>query len=45
MGHIRGENVEDIDPQPYEEFIMSIDSGKWQEAMNSEIDFMYSNEV
>ena len=45
MGHIRGENVEDIDPQTYEVAIMSIDSGKWQEAMNSEIDSMYSNKV
>ena len=24
---------------------MSIDSGKWQEAMNSEMDSMYSNKV
>ena len=45
MGHIRGEDVEDIDPQTYEEAIMSINSGKWQEAMNSEMDSMYSNKV
>ena len=45
MGHIRGEDVEDIDPQTYEEAIMSIDSGKWQKAMNSEIDSMYSNKI
>ncbi|KAJ8478075.1 hypothetical protein OPV22_021802 [Ensete ventricosum] len=31
--------------QTYEEAIMSIDSGKWKEAMNSEMDFMYSNKV
>ena len=43
--HIRGADVEDIDPQTYEEAIMSIDSGKWQEAMNSEMDSMYSNKV
>ena len=30
VGYIRGEDVEDIDPQTYEEAIMSIDSGKWQ---------------
>ena len=29
VGHIRAEDVEDIDPQTYEEAIMSIDSGKW----------------
>ena len=45
VGHIRGEDVEDIDPQTYEEAIMSIDFGKWQEAMNSEMDSMYSNKV
>ena len=45
MGHIRAEDVEDIDPQTYEEAIMSIDSGKWKEAMNSEMDSMYSNKV
>ena len=45
VGHIRGEDVEDIDPQTYEEAIMSIDSGKWKEAMNSEMDSMYSNKV
>ena len=45
VGHIRAEDVEDIDPQTYEEAIMSIDSGKWQEAMNYEIDSMYSNKV
>ena len=28
MGHIGGENVEDIDPQAYEEAIMSIDFRK-----------------
>ena len=28
VGHIRGEDAEDIDPQTYEEAIMSIDSGK-----------------
>ncbi|URE04495.1 hypothetical protein MUK42_34010 [Musa troglodytarum] len=45
VGHIRREDVEDIDPQTYEEAIMSIDSGKWQEAMNSEMDSMYSNKM
>ena len=45
VGHIRAEDVEDIDPQTYEEAIMSIDSRKWQEAMNSEMDSMYSNKV
>ena len=45
VGHIRAEDVEDIDPQTYEEAIMSIDSGKWKEAMNSEMDSMYSNKV
>ena len=43
--HIRGEDIKDIDPQTYEEAIMSIDSGKWKEAMNSEMDSMYSNKV
>ena len=45
MGYIRGEDVKDIDSKTYEEAIMSIDSGKWQEAINSEMDSMYSNKV
>ena len=45
MGYIRGEDVEDIDPQTYEEAIMSIGSGKWQEAMNSKMDSIYSNKM
>ncbi|KAJ8459513.1 hypothetical protein OPV22_032439 [Ensete ventricosum] len=43
VGHISGDDSRDIDPQTYEEAIMSIDSGKWHEAMNSEMDSMYSN--
>ncbi|KAJ8472269.1 hypothetical protein OPV22_026612 [Ensete ventricosum] len=39
------ESVQDDDPQTYEEAIMSIDFGKWQEAMNSEMDSMYSYKV
>ena len=42
MGHIRGDDFEDIGPQTYEEAIMSIGSGKWQEAMNSKMDSIYS---
>ncbi|KAJ8459595.1 hypothetical protein OPV22_032521 [Ensete ventricosum] len=45
MGHISRKNSPYIDPQAYEEAIMSIDSGKWQEVMNSDMDFMYSNKV
>ncbi|URE11047.1 hypothetical protein MUK42_18867 [Musa troglodytarum] len=33
------------DRKTYEEAIMSIDSGKWQEVMNSEMDSMYSNKM
>ena len=29
VGHIREEDIKDIDPQTYKEAIMSIDSGKW----------------
>ncbi|KAJ8492384.1 hypothetical protein OPV22_014105 [Ensete ventricosum] len=45
VGHISGEDSQDVDPQTYEEDIMSIDIEKWQEAMNSEMNFMYSNKV
>ncbi|KAJ8472265.1 hypothetical protein OPV22_026608 [Ensete ventricosum] len=45
VGHINGDDSQDVDPQIYEEAIMSIDSGKWQEAMNCEMDSMYSNKV
>ena len=45
MRYIRRENIEDIDPQIYEKAIMSINSKKWQEVKNFEIDFMYSNKV
>lgn len=43
--YIRREDVEDIDLQTYDEAITSIDSRKWQETINSEMDFMYSNKV
>ena len=45
VGHIRGEDIEDIDHQTYEEAITSIESEKWQEAMNSKMDSIYSNKV
>ena len=45
MGYIKGEDIEDIYPQTYEKVITSIDFGKWQETMNSEMDSMYSNKV
>jgi hypothetical protein len=39
-------NVMDVDdPQTYDEAINSFDSNKWQEAMESEMDSMYSNKV
>ena len=44
-GHIRGEDVKDIDHQTYEEAITNIHSGKWQETINYEMDSMYSNRV
>ena len=48
VGHISDRKVhcdEDDDPQTYEEAMQGIDSGKWLEAMNSEMDSMYSNQV
>ncbi|KAJ8499784.1 hypothetical protein OPV22_010336 [Ensete ventricosum] len=45
VGHISGDNSQDVDPQTYEEAIMSINSRKWQEAMNSKMDSMYSNKI
>ncbi|KAJ8459602.1 hypothetical protein OPV22_032528 [Ensete ventricosum] len=42
---LESEFVQDVDPQTYEEAIMTIDSGKWQKAMNSEMNFMYFNKV
>ncbi|RRT32650.1 hypothetical protein B296_00045402, partial [Ensete ventricosum] len=31
VGHISGEDSQDVDPQTYEEAIMSLDSEKWEE--------------
>ncbi|KAJ8466570.1 hypothetical protein OPV22_029122 [Ensete ventricosum] len=45
VGHISGDDSQDVDPQTYEEAIMNIDSGKWQEVINFEMDYMYSNKV
>ena len=45
MGHIRGGDIENIDPQTYKKTIMSLDSRIWQDAMNSKIDFIYFNKV
>ena len=35
----------DMDPRIYGEAMSDIDSGKWQEAMESEMESMYSNKV
>ena len=40
-----GEAVHVDDPRNYEEAMSDIDSSKWLEAMNSEMDSMYSNQV
>ena len=45
MGHIIGDDIEDIDLQTYKETITSINSRKRQEVMNSVMDSMYSNKV
>ena len=37
--------VENDEPLTYEEAVASIDSEKWLDAMNSEIDSMYTNQV
>ena len=36
---------ENDDPATYEEAMMSLDSNKWLEAMKSEIESMYENQV
>ena len=45
MGNIQGHKLEDEDPQTYLKAIQSGDSDKWQEAMRSEMESMYSNKV
>ena len=40
-----GEAVHVDDPRNYEEAMSDIDSSRWLEAMNSEMDSMYSNQV
>ena len=37
--------IQDDDPVTYSEAVTSKDSDKWLEAMKSEMDFMYSNQV
>ena len=37
--------IEENDPLTYKEAMLDIDSGKWQEAMKSEIDSMHHNQV
>ena len=37
--------IEDNEPVTYEEAIKDIDSALWQEAMKSEMDSMYTNQV
>ena len=37
--------IQNDEPLTYTEAIQSIDSDKWQEAMESEIDSMYVNQV
>ncbi|XP_031283941.1 secreted RxLR effector protein 161-like [Pistacia vera] len=40
-----GEVKHGYDPRSYEEAILDIDSGKWLEAMNFEIESMHANQV
>ena len=42
---IHGDNDHKDDPTTYDEAISDIDSSKWLEAMKSEMDSMYSNQV
>ena len=37
--------IEEDEPTTYEEAILDINSGKWLEAMKSEMDSMYANQV
>ena len=40
-----GEEIQREDPRSYEEAILDIDSGRWLEAMKSEMESMYANQV
>jgi hypothetical protein len=37
--------VENDDPATYDEAMMSLDSNKWHEAMKSEMEYIYENQV
>ena len=43
--HVDINLIEDNEPTTYEEAIQDIDSALWQEAMKSEMDSMYANQV
>ena len=43
--HVDINFIEDNEPATYEEAIQDIDSSLWQEAMKSEMDSMYTNQV
>ena len=40
-----GDSNQMVDPTTHEEAICDIDASKWQAAMESEMDSMYSNQV
>ena len=40
-----GEDIQREDPRTYEEAIFDIDSERWLDAMKSEIESMYANQV
>ncbi|KAM2342887.1 hypothetical protein ACFX1X_015231 [Malus domestica] len=43
--HLLGDNDTNEDPRDYTEAMSDIDSKRWQEAMKSEMDSMYQNQV
>ncbi|KAM1606681.1 hypothetical protein ACFX15_027004 [Malus domestica] len=43
--HLLGDNDTNEDPRDYIEAMSDIDSKRWQEAMKSEMDSMYQNQV
>ncbi|KAM1650528.1 hypothetical protein EV1_003146 [Malus domestica] len=43
--HLLGDNDKKEDPRDYTEAMFDIDSKRWQEAMKSEMDSMYQNQV
>ena len=43
--HVHEQSIHDDDPTTYEEALCDKDSSKWLEAMRTEMDSMYANQV